>query len=177
MNEDYDHGPGNKKQKKLHGKNKMIFNLRVISRVNSFAQKMKALAVLQEPKFTKSELDYLTVEGIEKKISKASIGYENKFLLFCQVWSYVLFLIILWKATFELVLGDINKNKYLSGLGLFTCIVFGMLNINSETKNEKMILVSEKEEIQSLYLKNSFILDLFTCIGLLLELTPLNDHL
>ena len=82
---------------------------------------------------------------------------------------------ILWKATFEMVLGNLGTNKFLEGLGLFTCIAFGMLSINSEIKNEKMMLISQKEKIKELYIRNNFIPDLLTCFGLLLALTPFSE--
>ena len=127
--------PNPNKKKHKRKKKSIYFNVRVIGKVGAFIDKMKAGAVLDRPDLQKSELQYLKVDGIEKESEKAYIHYENKFMLFCQIWSYILFLIILWRATAELVLGAIGNTRVIEALGLFTCIVFGMLSINSEIKN------------------------------------------
>ena len=137
-----------KKKKKNKGKEKVYFKIQVIGRVASFVQKLKSTAVLNKPNFKKEELEYIMIDDLEKNQKKVSIKYENKFLLFCQIWSYILFLMILWKGTFELVLGSLGQKKIIEGLGLVTCIVFGILNINSEIKNEKLALVSDKDKIR-----------------------------
>ena len=39
-----------------------------------------------------------------------------------------------------------------------------------------MMLINEKEKVKNIYMRSCFIPDLLTCIGLLLELTPLSDE-
>ena len=133
MNEEINNSKNRKgKTKKKNQKKKSIyFKMRVVGKVGDFINKMKAGPVLNQPEFKSSELKYLKVDGMEKNVENVSIYYENNFLLFCQIWSYVLFLAILWRATFELVLGRLGETKVLEGAGLFTCIIFGILNINS----------------------------------------------
>ena len=120
-----------KTKKKKNVKDKVVFKIKVIGRIASFVQNLKSTAILNKPNFRKEELEYIMIDDLEKNQKKVSIRYEDKYLLFCQIWSYILFLMILWKGTFELVLGDIDKQKYIESLGLITCILFGILNINS----------------------------------------------
>ena len=85
----------------------------MIGQVASFVQKLKASTIINKPEFQENELAYIHIDDEEKKAKKVRLKYENKFYLFCQFWSYIIYFMILWEASFELVMGKLEHGKVL----------------------------------------------------------------
>ena len=83
----------------------------------------------------------------------------------------------MWKASFEIVQGSIgNGDKSIEVIGMATCFVLAFFNLNSEMKNEKMALVTDKLKIRNSYKNNILFYDIMVLLGFIIKITPLDEN-
>lgn len=99
----------NDDKKREKQKKKFYFKMKVFGKMAKFINNLQSSATMNEPKFKESEINYIHV-GQEIEQTYASIKYENKLFYICQILSFFTSLIILWKATFEIVLGRLGQD-------------------------------------------------------------------
>ena len=84
-------------------------------------------------------------------------------------------LLYFWQCTYELVLGEIDKNETINSMALGFYFLHILLQQVTQFKNQKSQLITNLVQIRQIYIKEKIIKDLISITVLTLQLTPLDN--
>ncbi len=91
-------------------------------------------------------------------------------LVFITLW------ISVWQSSYELIFSKLLEYPLIEICSLAIYLVYIYFFLNTELKNEKLQLISNREIILEYYVNERLVCDIFIIITLILQITPLDEY-